>query len=211
MANCYAFAQERCVVVLSQHWMMQSSSFLNIPREFQAPTEDGKVVLYRGDLRGHRQLGMVAKAVLSHKPELVQNAMAIVNSGDRAGILKLIDKHTTGSVNSPFLSATFNPKLAQIFATKEKTTIYKLRIDPRRVILDATNLGKSDEGGEVLILGGVLPSEIEAIKIRNGDFESELFYVDEYGTSLISMRYDDHPDRKNRNVQDPKNWFHLRK
>lgn len=149
---------------------------------------------------------MLAKALASSHVGKVEAAKAIVESGERKAILRLIDAHTSSSRDSAFLSATFNPKLAQVFAHRRGETIYKISLDPNRVILDATNLGRSDEAGEVLILGGVLPSEIVAVKIRNDEWQSELLFQDDSGVSLISNRYEDHPHRLDRSVKDPLNW-----
>ena len=108
-------------------------------------------------------------------PSTKAEMKSLIELGDEVVIDLFIKWHTDGLPFSPFTSTTFSPKIAQMHASKwGQSTIYEVRLSPERAILDAKNEGGSGAGGEILVFGGIEPSEIGRVKFSNVPENSEL-------------------------------------
>jgi len=192
--------------------------YSKVPVKYHAnSTADAKLVLYKGAPRGHEKTGFFSKTLQKRRFKHLIRVKQIIESGDIDAIHKMIDRHTDYYFAIPFLSATFNPEEAQVFAPtdplrlkimaekgEQETTIYRLRVCADRCILDVDDIGGTGLSRELLIFGLIFPEEITAVKINNSHEHSEL--KGSYLGCPVS-RY--HPERDSRNTQikDPKNWL----
>lgn len=180
--------------------------YSKVPEKYHAAeSPDTELTLYTGAVRVSHLTGILSYA-LGHKSlDHVLNAKRIIEDGDAGKIYELIDRYTWYCGCPPFISGTFNPQMAQVFAPDHsEKTIYRLKIQARRCVLDADDIGNTGESKELLILGAVFPEEIIAVKIHNDLVHSEL--LDESG--MFTRMF---PDKKSKStsVKNPKNWMKL--
>jgi hypothetical protein len=181
-------------------------NYLKIPLEHRLGNlENDKLVLFRGDLIGLETMGIKSKAKKEDLTNKIYLAKEIIESGNLTNIRKLIDSHTSGSYNSGLISTSFNPEMAQVFATGQNSTIYRIEVPVNRVILDIENIGCCYSSKEILVLGEILPSEITAIKKINSDIESELLFLTQLGGRAI--RSEPLKSSSNQDVKNLKNWL----
>lgn len=187
---------------------------LNLDRIPQKYSIGRTLTVYGGDYANLNNEGIFSKAYLNQEYDKILFAKRIIEEGNESEIQKLIDSHT-GSSNcsrlfprgSPFVSATLNPEIAQVFATRKNTTIYRLEISPFRAITDYDMYGKFGIGQEILILGLVLPDEIKSVKMRNDRNHSELIERNCQGVKgLDVVKYFPRKDSLTREVKQPENW-----
>jgi hypothetical protein len=181
------------------------------PRYHAASSPSADIVLYKGGVGGAHETGFLSNALLEGRIDHLLEIRKVIEKGDEAEIRRVFDRHTTYYGFTPFLSTTFNPQMAQVFASthplrKKDMTIYELRIKAERCIVDIYDTGACGESKEVLVWGAIFPDEIRRIKIINDDRHSELFET-QNGTSIIQPK----PDKNSRNtsVKDPENWLRL--
>lgn len=179
-----------------------------IPQKFRVDSLEHPVA-YRGDEIGLERIGILSKAYSNQDYERIQFAKRIIEGGNEAEIQKLIDSHTSCSrgsrlyqFGSPLISVTLNPEIAQVFATRPRTTIYRIKIPSNRAICDYGPEGKFGLGQEILVLGLIKPSEIVAVKANNGIPHSEL-----YDPRFNAVRYLPRQDSFAREVKQPNNWI----
>jgi len=179
-----------------------------------APSPNDELVLYKGGPIGHHETGFLSNAFKSGRLDHLWDLKGIIENGSDEEIFKLINRHTSYYHFTPFLSATFNPEQAQVFAPPFPlvrygidATIYRLKIRADRAIIDPYDIGNCGESKEVLILGAIYPDEITAIKLTNDDHHSELLIENENGTLFVRDITD--KKSKNRSVRDPQNWLEL--
>jgi hypothetical protein len=131
-----------------------------------------KIRLFRGDIVWLENTGMYS-GLLQKGYSIDINAILWWTPHYRS---RLIDKHLWSSTDSPFISTTLNPQMAQVFATRKWTTIYELEVPWGMVILDDRNMGKCEESWEILVIWRIDPNWIKRVKINNDDdTESELY------------------------------------
>ena len=170
------------------------------------------LVLYKGAQRGKESCGFLSHAVENQKILEIEKTKRIIESGDNGAIFNIINKHTSAGSFSAFLSSTYNPEMAQVFAPVDHSgkgfTIYQLKVSASRCIIDSFNTGHVGLSGEILILGAIYPDEISAVKLNNDDSHSELIYKDVDGSTLMRRI----PNMKSANIKtkDPNNWFILK-
>ena len=156
--------------------------------------------LFRGDVVWLETIGMFSRALKKGYSVDVNNVLL----WDKNYRANMINKHLSASYDSPFISTTLNPQMAQVFATREWTTIYELQIPRNRVILESENMGKCNESWEILVIWKIEPDWIKRVKKNNGDIESELHDL----TMDIIHIFPHIPT--NRVVRDNKNWRDIR-
>ncbi len=170
-----------------------------------SPEED--LILYKGAINGFEKKGFLSGALKEQRKDHLEEIKRSLEEGEEEKIKMIFDRHTSYYNYTPFLSATFNPQMAQTFASTSahrmyERTIYQLKIKAKRSILESYDTGYCGESKEILILGAIFPEEITAIKIMNDDANSEL--LDEKN-SWIKRK----PDKlsKNKEVKDKNNWL----
>jgi len=183
------------------------------PRYHAASSSSDTLTLYKGGVRGAQEKGFPSNALVANDLEHLMHAKRIIGSGDATAIEALFDRHTTYYGRTPFLSATLNPQMAQVFASthplslsKRDTTIYEIAVRADRCIVDVFDTGACGASKEILILGAIFPYEFIRMKIINDDHHSELLKTRGAMTYL-----DPKPpkDSANRSVRDPGNWMRL--
>lgn len=168
------------------------------------------ITLYRGDKRSLEESGIISSAVQHNKPDEIQKIKEIIKSGSESLISDLIDKHTSESYGSGFISTSMNPELAQVFAVRDGDTIYKLQIQANRLIWDADNIGGPGKSKEILVLGAILPSEFIAVKVNNTPGESELLHrPDTFKGKVALLRHSPSKMSDNTSVRNEENWKKL--
>ncbi len=179
------------------------------PRYRASSSPDDKITLYKGAVRGLHQNGFLSLALGEGKTDHLVEVKDRIHRGSDEEIWTILDGHTSYFYDTPFLSATFNPEAAQVFAPSSYRlpsvkTIYQLVISARRCILDAFDTGNIGRSKEVLILGKIFPDEITAVKNCNTPEASELARVVD-GITRIKDSHD--RTSENTRAKDPKNWF----
>ena len=177
------------------------------PIYYASSNPEEEITLYKGALRDCEDEGFLSLALRRGLVDHVNEVREMIESGDAELIRDLFDIHTSYYRHTALLSATFNPEQAQVFAPTisrgEDKTIYQLRINADRCVIDWHDTGSCGYNGELLILGAIFPEEITAVKIINEDLYSELFN-DEGFISWFPNK-----DSRNRDVKDPSNWRYL--
>ena len=188
---------------------ISSFNYERIPSRFRlGKSPKDTLVLYKGAQRGKESYGFLSHAVENQKIMEIEKTKRIIEGGDNGAIFNIIDKHTSAGSFSAFLSSTYNPEMAQVFAPVghggKEFTIYQLKVSASRCIIDAFNTGRVGLSGEILILGAIYPDEILAVKIINDNLRSELIYKDVDGSTLMRRI----PDMKSANIKtkDLNNW-----
>lgn len=186
--------------------------YSKVPEKYHASRNPkDMLVLYKGAVVGLQDIGFLANTITRGLVSHIRETKELLESGDLEKINKIVDAHTWYHLHTPFLSTTFNPELAQVFAPpksspiqKHNYTIYRLLVPANRCILDVDDTGCSGKSGEVLVLGRIYPHDITAVKIINDDEHSEL---------LCDWMIKWNPDKDSacREVKDPANWKELRK
>lgn len=181
-----------------------------IPAKFRfGNMPEDTLTLFKGAERGRELKGFLSHAVENGKILEIEKARKIIESGDEQAIFELLDNHTSANAFSAFLSTTFNPECAQVYAPTrdggKKYTIYQLNVSASRCVYDAFDTGKSGASGQILVLGIIHPNEISAIKINNDDLHSELLFTDRFGTKQIRRMSDSVSNT--REVKSPRNWL----
>ncbi len=183
--------------------------YSKVPEKYHA-TENSEdiLILYKGALRRYETPVFLSNAI----PEEINKTKKIIEIGHDELIYELFNKHTINQKDTPLLSATFNPEMAQVFAPtnhlyeREDKTIYQIKIEPNRCVVDYYDVGKCGQSKELLILGAIFPKEISAVKIINDDEHSELL-EDYNGVQMIKRM----PDKTSSNteVKNPENWNYI--
>jgi len=182
------------------------------PRYHAAGLASAEIVLYKGGIRGLHDEGFLSNALREGRSDHLLEVKDIIERGDEREIRDIFDRHTTYYSFTPFLSATFNPAMAQVFAStyplrKIDTTIYELRVKAERCVVDAYDTGGCGNSREVLVLGAIFPDEIRRVKIINDDRHSELIYETRSGTAVIRPKPE--KDSSNTDIKDRENWMRL--
>lgn len=182
--------------------------------------ENGKVTVYRGDLRGLEETGILSDALKEGDFKRIDSAINIINNKTSQTINNLVLTHGDPTQYSPFVRASLSPALAQINAKgllsrdldRNSQTIYKIEVDPNRLIRLPLKeeVRKSGLNYVVLIIGRVDPSEITAIKVDNTKPESELL-VEKDGQNQEAQFFSEHPASNEPSywVRNPSNWIQL--
>ncbi|MCK4730544.1 MAG: hypothetical protein KAT28_04445 [Candidatus Aenigmarchaeota archaeon] len=186
--------------------------YSKVPEKYHATENSEEIIkLYKGGTTGFENIGFLSNAILYDIPEEINKTKKIIETGHDELIYELFNKHTINQKDTPLLSATFNPEMAQVFAPtnhlyeREDKTIYQIKIEPNRCVVDYYDVGKCGQSKEFFILGAIFPEEISAVKIINDDEHSELL-EDYNGVQMIKRM----PDRtsNNRKVKDSANWIY---
>src|SRR4030042_3329177 len=191
--------------------------YSKVPAKYHAgPVSNTKLVLYKGAPKGYEKTGFFSRTLLKRRFKHLIRVKEIIESGDLNAIHKIIDRHTDYYFAMPFLSATFNPEEAQVFAPTDplrlkimagrgepQTTIYRLKVSANRCILDADDIGGAGASREILIFGLISPEEITAVKINNCHENSEL----REARDNPIIRYYPEKDSTNTQVKNPRNWL----
>src|SRR4030042_6620858 len=118
-----------------------SFDYFKIPEKYRVGESPHDLIIsYRGDSKGLEK-GIFSNLQKTGNNNGIQEKIKKIESGDESEIRKIIDKYTSSSRTSPFVSTSRNPEVAQVFATKPGTTIYQLQIPASRIILDAEDVG----------------------------------------------------------------------
>lgn len=180
-----------------------SFNYYKIPEKYRVGERPQDLIIsYRGDWKG------LEKGIFSNLQEAgniagIQEAIKIVESGNEAEIRKLIDKYTSGSRLSPFVSTSQNPEVAQVYAVKPGTTIYQLKIPASRIVIDAENIGGAGKT-ELFVIGAIYPEEVVAIKKINDGMHSEL-----YDPIMRGVKFLPEEGSGTREPKDPENWVKI--
>ena len=180
-----------------------------IDSKFHADSNpEARITLYKGELRGFEKIGIWSRALNCGIVEHVYEVKNIIENCDEKEMFNLFHIHTSNYPFASLISSTFNPECAQIFSStsgiyseSEDKTIYEIRINANRCILDSFDTGACGNSGELLILGMIFPDEISAVKIDDEDYRfSELLSDDGFSRKRFDKK------SNNRVVKNPTNW-----
>jgi len=148
----------------------------SLPPDFRFEDPTVLVTAWRGDRVGRAAIGITCTLESGNPEDVVIDAAR--QGTDK--LLKLIDRHTGTSRNSPLVSVTTDLRIAQRFAGDPKSTIYEITIPAGRLMRDPLNTGTPGYpiDTEVFTVGAIQPEEITAVKVNNSDPDaSELIFA----------------------------------
>lgn len=178
--------------------------YSKLPSEYHASSSpEDTLVLYKGAFKGLEKMGMNSLALKKGRLDSVALGKRIFEEGEEYERWRILNAHADYYIDSPFLSATFNPEMAQTFATCDakhpdygKKTIYQLTVKANRCFLDYQDVGGCGSSKELMVLGVIFPEEITGVKNLNDNNHSEL------STGGIFPE----KDSTNIQVKDSSNW-----
>ena len=128
-----------------------------IPERYRAGSHPDEILtLYRGTTAGQTERGMRAHAFRQFGFAELRHAQELATAEPEV-LARSIDRFTSSSELSPFLPAAWTHEGTRSFSTEDRE-VYTLKVPAHRVLVDGDDTGNLREA---LILGAVLPHEIE--------------------------------------------------
>ena len=156
-----------------------------LPEEFRFKDPEQPITAWRADTAGKHLVGMTSRIKRVEPHALV----AGIGQAGPDQLARWVDRHTSSSDRSPFVSLTTDLRFAQLFAEQPGSTIYEVTLPAHRLVRDAHNTGTPGwaPDTEVLAIGAIEPHEITGYKVNNDDPRaSELIYEDERGITRMA-------------------------